>query len=50
MLAAGCSAVGYLVAGFVSSSPWVCLLVSGALLVLVLLVLNAWHNKKEAAA
>ncbi len=50
LLAAGCSAVGYLVAGFVSSSPWVCLLVSGVLLVVFLLILNALHNRRDARA
>ena len=50
LLAAGCSAVGYLVAGFVSSSPWICLLVSGALLVIFLLLLNVLHNRREASA
>ena len=50
LLAASCSGVGYLVAGFVTSSPWVCLIVSGGLLVAALLALNAWHNRKEAAA
>lgn len=48
LLAAGCSAAGYLVAGFVTSNPWICLLASGGLLVAALLVLNVWYNRKEA--
>ncbi len=50
LLAAGCSAVGYLVAGFVSTNPWLCLLVGVALLLVFLLLLNMLHNRKDAAA
>ncbi|MBP3731577.1 MAG: Na+/H+ antiporter NhaC family protein, partial [Mailhella sp.] len=50
LLAAACSASGYLVAGFVSSSPWLCLLAGGGLMAAFLLAVNAWSARREAAA
>ena len=50
VLVALCSGFGYLVAGFVTSNPWVCLLASGALLVVALTVLSRISAAKEAKA
>ncbi|MBQ8664355.1 MAG: Na+/H+ antiporter NhaC family protein, partial [Mailhella sp.] len=50
ILVAVCSAVGYLVAGLVTSNPWVCLLVSGGLLITSLVVLNRISASKDAQA
>jgi len=50
ILVAGCSSVGYLMAGLVTTNPWVCLLTSGGLLVVSLVVLNRISASKEAKA
>ncbi|MBR3881226.1 MAG: Na+/H+ antiporter NhaC family protein, partial [Mailhella sp.] len=50
VLVALCSGFGYLVAGFVTSNPWVCLLASGALLVVALVILSRISASKEAKA
>jgi len=38
------------VAGFVTTNPWVCLLASGALMVVALVVLSRISSAKEAQA
>ena len=50
ILVALCSAVGYLMAGLVTSNPWVCLFTSGGLLVAALVVLSRLSAAKEAKA
>ena len=50
LLVASCSGVGYLVAGLVSTNPWLCLFVSGAVLVAGLLILHRISVAKEAKA
>ncbi len=50
LLAATCSACGYLMVGFVSSNPWICLLAAGGLMIVLLAALSAWSAKREAAA
>jgi Na+/H+ antiporter NhaC len=50
ILVALCSAVGYLMAGLVTSNPWVCLFTSAGLLVAALVVLSRISAAKEAKA
>ncbi len=50
VLAASCSAFGYVIAGFVTPNPWICLLASGALMGVLLFILNGLSRRSEKAA
>ena len=50
MLAAGCSAFGYLFAGLVTPNPWICLLASLGLMLALLFILHAISRRRELSA